>query len=395
MGLTARDQALALLVEHVNSARLLLSEPEPDHPGGPDAAPVAGRTDLARAVVAAPRRPAASAMTRPAAPAHGGRHRRRTGAPDRTPWSPGCSPSPGLVAIPRCSVPAHRRRPLRCAWPRSWSSRWSSCRRAWPTAARSRNSNGGRRSHVRPSVRPSSWRSSTSHSPWLRNALRSALGLGLAVLVVHITGVEKGFWVLLGVISILRFDAVGTRRFAAAGGGRHHRRCRRRERPWSSPARRQQPWVLWVLLPGVVFLAAWSAVAISYPVGQAAFSGPRPHRHRHPRLAARSRHSDSSGSRTSLLGAAVALVVGLLMWPRGAVGYLRHQLVGSAARRQCLPVRGARRLRSRQPSDGTLDALRRLRQPLTAERAQETYDVVPDAARPRRGHAPVDQRDRR
>ena len=71
-----------------------------------------------------------------------------------------------------------------------------------------------------------------------------------------------------------------------------------------------------------VFLPAWSAVAISYPVGRR-----------------RSRRSSSIGLgilawppqpvagliriEDIALGAAVALVVGLLMWPRGAVGYLR------------------------------------------------------------------------
>ncbi len=208
------------------------------------------------------------------------------------------------------------------------------------------------------------------HSPWLRNALRSAIGLGLAVLVVQITGVEKGFWVLLGVISILRFDAVGTRTFALQAVAGTIAGVIVASTVVFTVG--QQEWVLWVLLPMFVFLAAWSAVAISYPVGQAAFSAlvligmgildwpPQP-------ALGLVRIEDV------LLGAAVALVVGFLMWPRGAVGYLRHQLSEALTSGNAYLTAAIGAFLS-PPSAGTLAALRR-HAILDAERASETYDV--------------------
>ena len=45
---------------------------------------------------------------------------------------------------------------------------------------------------------------------WFRNAVRGAVGLALAVAVVEITDVEHGFWVVLGTLSVLRSNALGT-----------------------------------------------------------------------------------------------------------------------------------------------------------------------------------------
>lgn len=178
----------------------------------------------------------------------------------------------------------------------------------------------------RPSIRRRITAQFAWRAPWLRNAIRTSVGLGLGVLVMNLTGVSHGFWVLLGVISVLRFDAVGTRKYAllaiagTAGGviagllvfavvG-------------------TSPVTLWILLPILTFLAAWAAGAINFPSGQAAFSAmvlvalgilnwP-------PRQAdAIVRVEDIA------IGAGVALVVGLLMWPRGAAAYLRTNLAAS------------------------------------------------------------------
>jgi uncharacterized membrane protein YccC len=176
--------------------------------------------------------------------------------------------------------------------------------------------------------------------------------------------------VLLGVISILRFDAVGTRRFALqAVGGTIVGVVVATALVFTVG---QQEWVLWLVLPVFVFLAAWSAVAVSYPVGQAAFSAlvlvgmgilswpPQP----------------SLGLvriEDVLLGAAVALVVGVLMWPRGAVGYLRHQLADALTSGNAYLTAAIGAFLS-PPGDGSLDGLRH-RAILDAERASETYDV--------------------
>ena len=319
-GLSRNDQALTLLVYHVNCMRLLLIDPA-GRPVGADAIPIPAREDLVKAVVTSLDALAAAMDDRsllPSARELDGARVRLTAAAEH--WT---------LEQSQGGMP-----------PEELSSRIGADHELRMTALVveqivevSRMANGGdieqleRRPPVPVLTAAMLVRAQLDpHSPWLRNSLRSALGLALAVLVVNITGVTHGFWVLLGVISILRFDAVGTRRFAlqAVAGtvvgvivatlviltvG-------------------QQLWVLWLLLPITVFLAAWSAAAINYPVGQAWFSAmvlvgfgiiawpPKP-------LMGLVRIEDI------VLGAAVALVVGLMMWPRGAVGYLRHELAAA------------------------------------------------------------------
>ena len=53
-------------------------------------------------------------------------------------------------------------------------------------------------------------RHASIRSVWFRNALRGAVGLALAVAVVEVTNVQHGFWVVLGTLSVLRSNAVGT-----------------------------------------------------------------------------------------------------------------------------------------------------------------------------------------
>lgn len=52
-----------------------------------------------------------------------------------------------------------------------------------------------------------SWR-----APWMRNALRLGIAVALALSVVAYTGVDRGYWVVLGTISVLRMDLRGTGR---------------------------------------------------------------------------------------------------------------------------------------------------------------------------------------
>ena len=160
-------------------------------------------------------------------------------------------------------------------------------------------------------------------SPWTRNALRTALGLTIAVLVVDLMGVEHGFWVLLGTISVLRFDASSTRKLAwraipATAVGALAGVA-------ALAAFSDAPGGLWFLLPFLVFLAAWSGAALGFAAGQATFTAlvlvalgvidwPVP-----PGLAL-VRLEDVA------IGVGVALLVALLMWPRGAAGEIRKRL---------------------------------------------------------------------
>ena len=160
-------------------------------------------------------------------------------------------------------------------------------------------------------------------SPWFRTSLRKGIGLGIAMLIITLTNLDFGFWVLLGIVAILRFDALTTRRsawqallgtalgvFVASAVlfliGSHEV-------------------VLWVIMPIVVFIAAWSSVALQFPVAQGILSGfvillvnltdwpPSP-------LRAEVRLLDIA------LGAAIAAVVAMIMWPHGAAGVLRKQV---------------------------------------------------------------------
>lgn len=168
----------------------------------------------------------------------------------------------------------------------------------------------------------------TLHSVWMRNSLRGAAGMALAVTVVEVTSVNHGFWVILGAISVLRSNALGTGKTAlhAIGGtvvgfavgaavmvgvGDHH--------AW-----------LWAILPVAVLVAGVAPSAISYAAGQAGFTvvvvilfniiqpvGWK---------VGVTRVEDVS------IGCAVSLGVGLLLWPRGATEALGRALGDAYAR---------------------------------------------------------------
>ena len=156
----------------------------------------------------------------------------------------------------------------------------------------------------------------TFRSPWARLALRVGLGLALAVLVVQYTGLAHGLWVVLGVTSVLRFDGLTTMRMAGYallgtfGGAAVGYLI--------LAADTSVVGVLWVVLVVVTFLAVWVPPAIGFAWGQAAFSlfvivaftlmtWP-------PDLAtAPQRFEDVA------VGAAVSVVVALLLWPGGVL----------------------------------------------------------------------------
>ena len=363
-GLTTKDQALTLLVDHVNSLRLLLEDPQ--HTGASDGTiSIPGRVDLVQAIIAGLRDLAAAARDPRHLPTGAGiddaRIRLTAGMEHWVLARSQAGDDPQSVAdevgadhlMRMCALVVEQMVELARLVN---GGTIESLERQPPIPVRHRWD------VVRAQV---SW-----NSPWLRNSIRSAVGLSIAVLVINITGVAHGFWVLIGVISILRFDAVGTRRFAllavlgtivgviVAS---------------VIVLNVDSATILWILLPMFVFLAAWSAVAVNYPVGQAAFSALI--------LVAFGIVSWPPDVITGVtriedvaLGAAVALVVGLLMWPRGAVGALRHRLAAS--------IRSASGYMSSALSGFTApiddEELRRRRHDAVgdAERAAETYDMA-------------------
>jgi uncharacterized membrane protein YccC len=160
-----------------------------------------------------------------------------------------------------------------------------------------------------------------------RNAVRGAAGLALAVAVVEVTDVEHGFWVVLGTLSVLRSNALGTGSTAlrAIGGtavgfvvgsvimiGLASHLV-----------------LLWVLLPLAVLVSGVAPSMISFAAGQAGFTVV---------VVILFNIIDPQGWKVGLtriedvaIGCAVSVVVGLLFWPRGATAALGRALSDSYA----------------------------------------------------------------
>jgi uncharacterized membrane protein YccC len=160
------------------------------------------------------------------------------------------------------------------------------------------------------------------HSVWLHNSLRGAAGLAAAVLIAEVVGVQYGFWVVLGAMSVLRSNALSTgstvlRAMAgtvagfAIGG-------------LLVGAIGTDPNVLWALLPIAVFVAGFAPDAVSFAAGQAAFTVV---------VIILFNIIHPVGWTVGLLriedvalGCAASLAAGVLFWPRGAAVAMRHAL---------------------------------------------------------------------
>ncbi len=165
-------------------------------------------------------------------------------------------------------------------------------------------------------------------SVWFQNSIRGAAGLALAVYVAQRTGLQHGFWVVLGTLSVLRSNALGTGwsvlsalagtaagiivgALLVIGIGTHEA-------------------VLWGVLPVAVLIAAYAPRAISFAAGQAAFTVV---------LFVLFNIIQPVGWRVGLvrvedvgIGFAISLGVGLLFWPRGAGALLRDDLATAYGR---------------------------------------------------------------
>jgi uncharacterized membrane protein YccC len=160
------------------------------------------------------------------------------------------------------------------------------------------------------------------HSVWLHNSLRGAAGLGLAVLVADLTGVQHGFWVVFGTLSVLRSNAlstgqnlvralVGTTAGFVAGAA-------------LVAAIGTNTALLWALLGPAILIAGLAPATISFAAGQAGFT---------LTLLILFNILAPAGWQIGLvriediaLGGGVSLAVGLLFWPRGAAAALGRAL---------------------------------------------------------------------
>jgi len=157
-------------------------------------------------------------------------------------------------------------------------------------------------------------RHASLRSVWFLNSARGAIALAVAVAVADLTGVEHGFWVVLGTLSVLRTNAastgstalraligtvvgfvIGAALLLAIG---------------SSTA------ALWTALPLAVLVAAYAPGVLPFEAGQAAFTVV---------VSVLFNLLVPAGWQIGVvriedvaIGCAVSFLVGVLFWPRGA-----------------------------------------------------------------------------
>ena len=171
-------------------------------------------------------------------------------------------------------------------------------------------------------------RHATFRSVWFLNSLRGALALAAAVAVADLSGVQHGFWVVLGTLSVLRTSAASTGATA-----------------WRALAGTvvgfvigaallvgigTNPDALWVVLPVAVAVAAYAPGTTPFLVGQAAFT---------VTIVVLFNLLAPVGWTVGLLriedvaiGCAVSLAVGVLFWPRGVSAVVGDDLADAFRR---------------------------------------------------------------
>jgi uncharacterized membrane protein YccC len=165
-------------------------------------------------------------------------------------------------------------------------------------------------------------RHASIRSVWFLNSLRASVALAAAVLVADVSGVQHGFWVVLGTLSVLRTSASSTESTAlrALGGtviGFVVGALLLLGIGTSTPA-------LWAALPIAIAVAAYAPGTLPFTFGQAAFTVV---------IVVLFNLLVPAGWKVGLLriedvaiGCAVSLVVGLLFWPRGAASVVGDDL---------------------------------------------------------------------
>ena len=203
----------------------------------------------------------------------------------------------------------------------------------------------------------------------LQNSLRVAVGLAIAVLLARMLGLSHAFWVVLGTLQVLRSTALGTGRttvqalvgnvigvviggvFAILAGN--------------------HPLVMWAALPIAIFVAAYAATSVGFAASQAAFT---------INLIVIFNLISPAGWQVGLVriedlavGAAISVVVGLLLWPRGARRELAKSVAGFYRVVIAYLDRTFDRVLGIEPAAGLDPARRSVIQ--AAERAGEAFDA--------------------
>lgn len=148
----------------------------------------------------------------------------------------------------------------------------------------------------------------------LHSSARVAVGLAISVLLARTLGLGHAFWVVLGALSVLRSNALATGRTTvqaligsvigfAAGG-------------LFAAVAGKDPVLMWIAMPIATFVASYAASAIGFVAGQAGFT---------LLVIIIFNLISPVGWQVGLvriedvaLGTGISLVIGVLLWPRGA-----------------------------------------------------------------------------
>jgi len=212
-----------------------------------------------------------------------------------------------LAAAARSAPPDPGPDPLTGVVPAS--HRWTGRMRTWLTGAES--------------VTHADYR-----SVWFRNSVRGAVGLAIAVFIAQKSGLQHSFWVVLGTLSVLRSNALGTGWSvisALAGTAVGIVIGAAILIPVNGDTT-----VLWGILPVAVLVGAYAPRVISFAAGQAAFTVV---------ILVLFNIIAPTGWKVGILriedvavGFAISLGVGLVFWPRGAAALLRQNLAAAYSR---------------------------------------------------------------
>jgi uncharacterized membrane protein YccC len=225
---------------------------------------------------------------------------------------------------------------------------------AWVETARERWFDGLQASQGRPLLSRyagAAARHASVRSVWFINSLRGSLALAAAVLVADLTGVQHGFWVVLGTLSVLRTNAAATgatamRALAGTAAGFAVGGALLVVIGTNTTA-------LWVILPIAVLVAAYAPGTAPFAVGQAAFT---------VTVAVLFNLLVPVGWKVGelrvedvALGCAVSVLVGMLVWPRGVASLVGDDLAdayraGAAYLREA--VQWVTGTRTQAPSSG-------------------------------------------
>jgi len=163
------------------------------------------------------------------------------------------------------------------------------------------------------------------NSSWFQNSVRAAVGIALAVLAADLLSVQNAFWVVLGTLSILRNNALGTR--GSIGRALAGTLVGILIGSLLINVIGSSTVLLWIALPLSVLFAAYAPRALSFAAGQAGFA---------VLVMVLYNLIEPIGWQVAIIriqdvavGCAVSLVVGLLIWPRGATVLIRRSLAES------------------------------------------------------------------